>query len=84
MMEIDDERWFGTDEVFSANFSEAKPLRGACPKPSSPDFDKLLRKKLCSVIIRVQWRHFIFISVCWMGDKEPPTSGRNEYSWGRD
>src|ERR1700734_2888450 len=40
MMEIDDERWFGADEVFSANFSEAKPLRGACPKPSSPDFDK--------------------------------------------
>jgi hypothetical protein len=50
-MEIDDERWLNAETVVSANFSEAMPLYGACPKLSSPDFDRLLRKKLCSIII---------------------------------
>jgi hypothetical protein len=51
MMEIDDERWFSAETVFSANFSEAMPLRGPCPKPDSPDFDRRVRGKVCSIII---------------------------------
>jgi hypothetical protein len=50
MMEIDDERWFNAEKVVSANFSEAMPLHGACPKPSSPDFDQQVKSKQCSII----------------------------------
>jgi hypothetical protein len=50
MMEIDDERWFNAEKVVSANFSEAMPLHGACPKLSSLDFDQQVRSKQCSII----------------------------------
>lgn len=78
MMEIDDERWFNADEVFSANFSEAKPLRAACPKPSSPDFDKFLRKKLCSVIIECNGgTSYSYLFAGWEIKKRPRQAGTN-------
>jgi hypothetical protein len=76
MMEIDDERWFNAENVVSANFSEAKPLRGACPKPSSPDFDRQVRSKLCSIIIACNdGNQYLFVG--WQIRNRPREAGTN-------
>jgi hypothetical protein len=49
-MAIDDERWLNADTLVSSDFGEARPLRHSCPDISSPDFDRQVKSKQCSII----------------------------------
>jgi hypothetical protein len=87
MMEIDDQRWLSGDMVVSADFREAVPFRGPCPKPSSSDFDREVRSKQCSVIIvcgnpNVHSDQYLFIG--WNVSRRQRQAGSDLFSAVKD
>lgn len=76
MMEIADERWFSAETVVSDNFSGAMPIRAACPKASSPDFDRKVRSKQCSIIF-VCGNGNSYLFVGWKVSRGPRQVGTN-------